>query len=334
MFHWLRTPGRKALAGALSALLLTGAVLVASPGTAQAHCDNVNGPVVTAARQALETGNVNLVLPYVKADAEAELKAAFDRARSVRRAGGEAQTLADTYFFETAVRLHRAGEGAGFTGLKYEDDYGPALHAAEEALVSGSLREVSDVLSDTVREGLDERYHAVVEARKAAAEEKTVEADRERVEAELGFELYVYGVYQAALGAGGHEGGQEAGGHEHGAAATAEGARGEAAVEVRLWRDGRELATLKALDGSDGLMLPLRAAVEAAGGQVEWLQQSRTAVVTLGGRRVVLRVGSTQAEVDGKALTLPLAPQFHGETTVVPAHVLEHLLEIRAVRAG
>lgn len=64
------------------------------------------------------------------------------------------------------------------------------------------------------------------------------------------------------------------------------------------------------------------------------MQPTQAAVVTLDGRRVVLRVGSTQAEVDGKALTLPLAPQFHGETTVVPAHLLEHLLEIRAVRVG
>lgn len=332
MFHWLRTPGRKALAGALSAVLLTGALLVAVPGTAQAHCDNVNGPVVTAARQALETGNVNLILPYVKADAEAELKAAFDQARSVRRAGGDARSLADHYFFETAVRLHRAGEGAAYTGLKYEDDYGPALHAAEEALVSGSLDEVYSVLNETIREGMEERYHAVVEARKAAAEEKTVEANRERVEAELGFEIYVYGVYQAALGAGGHEGGQEAGGHTHGAAAPAEGAKAEAAVEVKLWKDGHELATLTALADGDDLMLPLRAAIEAAGGQVEWVQQTQTAVVTLDGRRVVLKVGSTRAEVNGEALTLPLAPQFHGQTTVVPAHVLEHLLSIRAAR--
>lgn len=332
MIDWLKRPGRKALAGALSAVLLTGALLVASPGTAQAHCDNVNGPVVSTARQALETGDVNLILPYVKADAEAELKAAFEQTRLVRRAGGDAKALADTYFFETAVRLHRAGEGAAYTGLKYEDDYGPALHAAEEALVSGSLDEVYSVLNGTIREGMEERYHAMVEARKPAAEEKTVEADRERAEAELGFELYVYGVYQAALGAGGHEGTQAGDGHSHGASAPAEGAKAEAAVEVKLWKDGHELATLTALADGDELMLPLRAAIEAAGGRVEWTQQTRTAVVTLDGHKVVLKVGSTHAEVNGETLTLPKAPQFHGKTTVVPAHVLEQLLNIRAAR--
>ena len=101
---------------------------------AEAHCDSVNGPVVGAAKQALEKGNVKLVLPYVQPDAEAELTAAFNQALKVRKSGGEAQKLAETYFFETSVRLHRQGEGAAYTGLKYESDFGPALEAADAAL--------------------------------------------------------------------------------------------------------------------------------------------------------------------------------------------------------
>jgi hypothetical protein len=82
------------------------------PLTADAHCDAVDGPVATAALSALESGNVHLVLPYVAADGEPEVVAAFEQARAVRPQGPAAKALADRYFMETAVRVHRAGEKA------------------------------------------------------------------------------------------------------------------------------------------------------------------------------------------------------------------------------
>ncbi len=82
------------------------------------HCDTRDGPVVTAARIALKTGNVNFVLIWAPESAENELKEAFEKTLRVRKAGVEAQELADEWFFESVVRLHRASEGAPFTGLK------------------------------------------------------------------------------------------------------------------------------------------------------------------------------------------------------------------------
>lgn len=99
----------------VSAIVGLFAVIVAISGPALpalAHCDAVTGPVVTAAREALESGDVNRILPYVQPEAEAELTTAFELAMAVRTSGGAAQDLADRWFFETAVRLHRAGEGA------------------------------------------------------------------------------------------------------------------------------------------------------------------------------------------------------------------------------
>ncbi|HYF91302.1 MAG TPA: DUF6448 family protein [Symbiobacteriaceae bacterium] len=212
---------RKLIGIALSVTLALGAALFALPKPAQAHCDNVNGPVVSAARQALEAGDATLILPYIKATDEAELSAAFDHALKVRRLGGEAQALADQFFFETAVRLHRQGEGAAYTGLKYEDDYGPALHAAEEALATGKTKDVEAVLDETIAKGLAAKYHAVLEARERAATQGTVEADRERVEAELLYQIYVHEIYLAAAGAAPHGEGGTAG-HQHGAGAQPE----------------------------------------------------------------------------------------------------------------
>jgi uncharacterized protein DUF6448 len=186
---------------ALILALASGAIATAWSPVAEAHCDSISGPVVNAARQALAAGDVNVVLPYVKPEAEAELASAFQRTQAARQAGGEAQQVAERWFFETTVRLHRAGEGAAFTGLKEVADLDPALAAADEALETGDLHEVTAVLTNAVQSQLSRRYHEVEEARQHAAREGTVAAHRERVEAELAFETYVYQLHQAAQGA-------------------------------------------------------------------------------------------------------------------------------------
>jgi hypothetical protein len=203
--------GRWGLVVALAAGLIVGL----RPAPASAHCDSTSGPVVGAARESLATGDPTAVLAYVQPGAEAELTAAFQQTLEVRKLGGQAQELADRYFFETAVRLHRVGEGADYTGLKDLTDIGPALEAAEAALEHGDLGALNAVIEGAVRTGLEERYHAVVEARDRAASEGTVAAARERAEAELMFEKYVDALYQSALG-------QVAHGPEAAAAPTAE----------------------------------------------------------------------------------------------------------------
>ncbi|HEY6024003.1 MAG TPA: DUF6448 family protein [Pseudolabrys sp.] len=190
-------------ASALAAGLLFG------PQNAQAHCDSVDGPVAKAALAALDTGNVHLALPYAPATAENEIKAAFAQSLKVRGLGPEARTLADRAFIETTVRLHRAGEGAGYTGLKPAGiDYGPAIPAAERAVETGNVAPVKALLVEDVEHGLHARLAHVQETQKGVKEPKTqkdVPAARERASAELGFVTYVEGLRQAAHGAPGHE---------------------------------------------------------------------------------------------------------------------------------
>lgn len=203
---WFKRPAGKIFTVAMVAVVVI-AVVLSMPTSAQAHCDSYQGPVVTAARQALDAQDVNLILPYVKPDDEAQLTAAFNQALQVRSLSPEAKQLAENYFFETAVRLHRQGEGAAYTGLK--DDAVPApIQAADKALQSGHMNDVTKMLSDVMQTGLQEKYQAVLDARKNAEKLGTVEANRERVEAELTFEKYVYGLYTLAEGSAVHtEGG-------------------------------------------------------------------------------------------------------------------------------
>jgi hypothetical protein len=83
-----------------------------------AHCDTMDGPVVADARKAFDQNNVNYVLKWVKPDYEKEIIDAFNLSMIVRNLSPESKQLADKYFFETVVRLHRMGEGMSFTGIK------------------------------------------------------------------------------------------------------------------------------------------------------------------------------------------------------------------------
>jgi len=175
------------------------------------HCDTMDGPVVTAARQALEQDNLNLILPYVPQVGEAEVRAAFAKVMPARAAGGEAREVADLYFFETVVRIHRAGEGASYTGLKPAGlDEGPVIPVAERAIAEGSPDALADMLGEAVREEVRRRFHHLMHLREFSPDD--VAQAREYVEAMLGLEVYSHHLYQA-IKADPHEGQH---GHGHG----------------------------------------------------------------------------------------------------------------------
>jgi hypothetical protein len=189
----------------LMASILAAGMLLGVPN-AQAHCDSIDGPVAKAVQKALETGNVNPVLAYAPVAAEAEIRAAFEQARKVRILGADARALADRSFMETAIRLHRAGEGAAYTGLKPAGiDYGPAIPAAEQAVETGDLSKLKTVLVEELDHVLRERLAHVREFQKASKEPKTaseVVVARKRISAELGFVVFAETVHQATLGKG------------------------------------------------------------------------------------------------------------------------------------
>lgn len=161
--------------------------------------DSLDGPVVAAARKALDVGDVELILPYVHADGEVEVREAFDRAVKVRSLGLAAREVADRWYFETAVRVHRADEGAPFTGLKPAGlDVGPVIPAAERALETETAGELVDVLCETIRVQVEHRHKHAMSLKAHASE--GVAAARAYVEAMLGLQVWAESVYKQALG--------------------------------------------------------------------------------------------------------------------------------------
>lgn len=168
------------------------------------HCDTLDGPVVKAAIKALEKGNLNLILPWVPAKAEKELKQAFKKTLLVRKLGKPPRDLADRWFFETAVRLHREGEGKAYTGLKPAGlDWGPVVPKAEMAIEKGDAGKVIALLTNTVRDELEERFQRAMS--KKRFDNKDVAAAREYIHAMLGFVLYSHHLYTSIKAAGEHE---------------------------------------------------------------------------------------------------------------------------------
>jgi hypothetical protein len=163
-------------------------------GNALAHCDTLDGPVVNFARQALAKGDVKIILPWVTADKEAEIRKAFDLAVAVRGKGEKEKELADTYFFETLVRVHRAGEGAPYTGLKSAGlDLGPAIPAADKALETGNPQELLKLINEKIHEGIMKYYREAVEKKTQAGE--SVEAGRAYVQAYVPYLHFVERLY-------------------------------------------------------------------------------------------------------------------------------------------
>jgi hypothetical protein len=186
-----------------------------STGRALAHCDTLDGPVVAEAREALEQNDVTLVLPWVAAKDEGEIRHAFELAVAVRGKGGKEKELADRFFFETLVRVHRAGEGAPFTGLKPAGlDMGPAIPAADKALETGDPKAVLDLINEKVHEGIHKYYMAATGKKKHAGE--SVEAGRDYVQAYVPYVHYVERLYNDATAPIAHGAGDVGGaGHGH-----------------------------------------------------------------------------------------------------------------------
>lgn len=162
-----------------------------------AHCDGMDGPVVKAAQRALEMGEVNLVLIWVPEKDVAEIRKAFLETLEVRKLGPAAKELADRHFFETLVRIHRAGEGAPFTGLKPAGrDLGPAIPAADKALETRSPEALTKLLTKAIEDGVREQFHSALARKNFAADD--VAAGREFVRAYVTFVHYVERIYESA----------------------------------------------------------------------------------------------------------------------------------------
>lgn len=160
--------------------------------TAEAHCDTADGPAVTDGRRALETGNINHAFKWIQADGEAELSSVFRKALAVRQLGPQATEVADRLFLETLVRLHRMGEGVGFTGIQPTGTaVDPVVAAADRALETGDDSPLVALVPPERRVELHRRFERALG--KKQFDVNDVPAAREYVAAYVSFFKYAEG---------------------------------------------------------------------------------------------------------------------------------------------
>jgi uncharacterized protein DUF6448 len=190
-------------------IILAIAALVTTSSLAEvhAHCDGLDGPVIKAAQKALQSGNVNLILIWVQKKDEGEIKNVFTKTLVVRELSPQAQELADMYLFETLVRIHRAGEGEPYTGLKPAGrDLGPAIPATDEALASGAVEPLLDLLISAMEEGVEEKFEQVMVKKNYNGDD--IEAGRAYIESYVPFVTYIESIYESIRRASGRHPGE------------------------------------------------------------------------------------------------------------------------------
>lgn len=191
----MKTQNRKAIGLVVLALTVFG---LAVQGNVFAHCDSLDGPVVADARAALESKDITPVLKWIRPSNEDEIKAVFKQALEVRTKGEQAKSLADNYFFETLVRIHRAGEGAPYTGLKPAGTTDPAIVAADKAIDEGSVDKLAEHIASAAKEAVKVRFDKLKQAEKQ--KDKSIEAGRQYVAAYVEYVHFVEGLHNTVIG--------------------------------------------------------------------------------------------------------------------------------------
>lgn len=154
---------------------------------------------MTSAERALEREDIKEILPWIPEDGEEEVREAFEKTLIVRELGNEAKELADYWFYETCVRVHRMGEGAPYTGIKPAgQEVSPAVEAADESLEDGSVEDLVELLKESVEDSVGEKFEET-RGKKEKADE-SVEAGREWVSSYVEFIHLAKAIYDSSQG--------------------------------------------------------------------------------------------------------------------------------------
>jgi hypothetical protein len=161
--------------------------------------DITNGPVLKAAKLALETGNVNYVLIWFPEESENKLKNLFEKTFCERRAGKDVHGVTIDWYFETLSRLHRDRDGALYTCMKPNGlDVSPVVPKAERAIETCNAEEIIEVVPKTMEGDLRQHFHYVMEKRNYDV--NNIIAGRAYVAAFIDFIVYLHNLNTSTSG--------------------------------------------------------------------------------------------------------------------------------------
>jgi hypothetical protein len=191
-------------------LFLLVGIFVITTSPAFSHCDSEDGPIIPLIRTSLDNGEITPLLKWLAADDEAQIKDLFARVRVLRAQSDEAKEIADQLFIETFIRVHRASEGAPYTGIKEAGTMPPVFAELDNALESGDVDALADKIANAVRENIIKRFDRATEL--SEYQDRSVEAGREYIEAYVTYMHFVEGLHNyLSTAAQGHHAPADAG---------------------------------------------------------------------------------------------------------------------------
>lgn len=141
--------------------MLLAAFMLAFSMPIYAHCDSYDGPVIQDALKALDKGEVSYVLKWIEKDHEEEIKSLFKKTVALKNEDAEVYGIVEKHFLETLVRIHREGEGAGFTGLKPAGSATSIVQMADKAIADENVNTLLTNLDRHIRRVISEKYEKV-----------------------------------------------------------------------------------------------------------------------------------------------------------------------------
>jgi hypothetical protein len=176
----------------IAAFLGTLAALLLKPLRASAHCDTMEGPTAQDGLRSLETGDPAPALKWVGPADENELREVFEQALAARDLGPAARSVAERWFIENLVRIHRAGEGAPYSGVQpYGTPVDERVAAADAAIASGDLAPLEGLVPADRWAELQRRFAAALDRKDYDTSD--VDAGRAYIETYVSFFKYAEG---------------------------------------------------------------------------------------------------------------------------------------------
>lgn len=158
-----------------------------------AHCDSYDGPVIKEAKEALASNNVNPVLKWVSVADEPAIIALFKKTYSLKNGDKHTYNIVEQHFLETLVRLHRATEGVGYTGLKPVGSASPIVVMADASIDNHNVDKLLTDFTAHIQKVVREKYNKVEQL--SLVKNESLEKGRAYVEAYVDYTHTLEGMH-------------------------------------------------------------------------------------------------------------------------------------------
>lgn len=164
----------------------------------QKYPDVIQGPVVKAAKMALETGNVNYILIWLPEESENTLKNLLEKTCCKRSSRMNMQNQAYDWYFATVNRFFSTSRSydylkTQFGGLAEK----PLVLKVDTAIESGNFEEIRDIIPITHEADAKQRFLHVMNMRNYPVND--IAAGRAYVSAFFDFNRYVHDLSSGSI---------------------------------------------------------------------------------------------------------------------------------------